>query len=511
MKKIKYLLFIFPLLLIFNSQVKADTLENYGVMSVSSDIYIQQNQVNINNTLNGAIISVPSNTIPIIQFYPSLQGDPYTFSSSLKGTRLSLTATICTTGNIRLLRVNYSSGTFPYGDLKLVTSSSSKISTCTINGNSADLIQLKAILSIENYSTDEDRGIDLAEGYTKFEYNAATYSSLWRMDTFKIDLYNETNSQNDTIINQNEQMIQKQQETKEKLDDIKAKGEEIKDSIKDGFENCRDSYNLFNNTITSYNASGITTNFNNNTYTLNGTVTKTYAELTTSNTPLSLEIGTYTISIDNPKPFKVHLKGVYKDDTIFEYAIPLNSKSRTFTLQKETKRAYIYISGLSIGQVFNNVQFKFQLQKGSIATSIEPYGEKVCSNRIDDTNKKLDEMNDTLNNDDVNGANGKGAEFFNNFENNDYGLSDIITIPLNLIKSCTTTNCQVLTLTIPFVNKTLTLPCMTEIYREYFGSFLTVYQTITFGIVAYWVSVQIYAMVKGFKDPNNDKIEVVDL
>ena len=144
--------------------------------------------------------------------------------------------------------------------------------------------------------------------------------------------------------------------------------------------------NLFNNiSTTPYIASGITTNFSNNTYTLNGTATKTYAELTTSSTPLSLKNGTYTISIDNPTPFKVHLKGVYKDDTIFEYAIQSNSISKTFTLQKETKRAYIYISGLSIGQVLNDVQFKFQLEKGSVATEIVPYGcirETICGKNL---------------------------------------------------------------------------------------------------------------------------------
>lgn len=353
MKKIKFLIFILPLFLIFTSQVKADTFEDYGVMSVTTDIWVQGNQVNVNNTLNGAVINVPSNTIPYIQFYPSLQGDPYTFSSALKGQRLSLTATVCTTGNINLLRVNYSSGTFPYGDLKLVTSSSTKVSSCTINGYTGDLIQLKAVLSIESFTTDEDRGVDLAEGYTKFEYNKASYVSLWRMDTFSVDLYNETNSQNDTIINQNntiinqnEQMIQQQQETNDKLDE---------------------------------------------------------------------------------------------------------------------------------------------------------------------TNKELGELNDNITNDDISGAEDSASSFFDNFEDNDFGLSDIITIPLDLISSITSKSCNVLTLNIPFVNKTLTLPCMNSIYEEYFGSFLSIYQTITFGIIAYWVCVQIYAMVKGFKNPDKDEIEVLDL
>ena len=132
-------------------------------------------------------------------------------------------------------------------------------------------------------------------------------------------------------------------------------------------------------------------------------------------------------------------------------------------------------------------------------------------NNQNETNEKLDEINNTLNNDNVNGANGKGAEFFNDFNNNNHGLSGIITIPLNLITSITSTQCQTLSLTLPFVNQSFNLPCMTTIYQQHFSSFLSVYQTITFGIVAYWIAVQIYALVKGFKDPENDKIEVVDL
>ena len=101
--------------------------------------------------------------------------------------------------------------------------------------------------------------------------------------------------------------------------------------------------------------------------------------------------------------------------------------------------------------------------------------------------------------------------FFNNFEDNDYGLSDIITLPLQFIQNLTSNTCQNLVLPLPFVNQNLTLPCMNSIYQEYFGSFFTMYQAITTGLIGYWVAVRIYALVKGFKDPEDDKIEVMDL
>lgn len=101
--------------------------------------------------------------------------------------------------------------------------------------------------------------------------------------------------------------------------------------------------------------------------------------------------------------------------------------------------------------------------------------------------------------------------FFSGFDNDTHGLTSIITAPLQLIGSITSSTCSPLGISIPFVEQTAYLPCMSNIYQTYFGEFFKLYQTITFGIVSYWVCVNIYAMVKGFKDPDSDRIEVLDL
>lgn len=111
---------------------------------------------------------------------------------------------------------------------------------------------------------------------------------------------------------------------------------------------------------------------------------------------------------------------------------------------------------------------------------------------------------DTVNTDSAGG-------FFEDFEDNDFGLSDIITLPLNFIKSLTSNTCEPLTLPLPFVNQNLSLPCMSEIYSQYFGAFFSIYQAVTTGLIGYWVAVRIFGLVKGFKDPEDDKIEVMDL
>lgn len=128
------------------------------------------------------------------------------------------------------------------------------------------------------------------------------------------------------------------------------------------------------------------------------------------------------------------------------------------------------------------------------------------------TNEELKKTNDTLTDDDVSDSTNKANEFFSGFTTDTFGLTSIITAPLTLIGSITSSTCSPLGLKVPFVeNKTLNLPCMSSIYQQHFGSFLTIYQTITFGIIAYWVCVRIFALVKDFKNPDTDKVEVLDL
>lgn len=101
--------------------------------------------------------------------------------------------------------------------------------------------------------------------------------------------------------------------------------------------------------------------------------------------------------------------------------------------------------------------------------------------------------------------------FFDDFDDGgDYGLSDIIIMPLNTIKNITNSTCTPLKFPLPFVNQEMELPCMTDIYSQ-FGPILAIYQTITFGMIAYWVCVNLYGMVRNFKNPDSDEIEVVDL
>ena len=137
---------------------------------------------------------------------------------------------------------------------------------------------------------------------------------------------------------------------------------------------------------------------------------------------------------------------------------------------------------------------------------------KVCKNGNQATTDAINGLDDTLNDDDTSGATSEASEFFSSFDTETFGLTSIITAPLNLIRSVLSSTCTDLQLPLPYLdNKKLTLPCMSTIYSQFFGPFFTIYQTITYGIIAYWVCVRIFNQVKDFKNPEHDEIEVLDL
>lgn len=107
------------------------------------------------------------------------------------------------------------------------------------------------------------------------------------------------------------------------------------------------------------------------------------------------------------------------------------------------------------------------------------------------------------------------SNIFTNFTNDDFGLSSIITAPLPLIQSLGTATCTPLNLPLGGFtgrhDQTLTLPCMTPLYQNWFGDFFTLYQTITTGFIAYWVGLAFFNQIKQLKDPDYDKIEVINL
>lgn len=153
----------------------------------------------------------------------------------------------------------------------------------------------------------------------------------------------------------------------------------------------------------------------------------------------------------------------------------------------------------------------------SVQNSVNQVQQEVqgTTNAIDNQTQQQqanhEETMDTITDSNTSESTNSASSFFSNFNTNTHGLTGIITAPLTAIQSLSSKTCSPLVLPLPFVNENLTLPCMRTIYDSYFGDFMRIYDIITLGIISYWVMVRIFAMVKDFKNPEHDEIEVVDL
>ena len=143
----------------------------------------------------------------------------------------------------------------------------------------------------------------------------------------------------------------------------------------------------------------------------------------------------------------------------------------------------------------NATYFRFSIHKNNNRPTFE-----YCENG----NQAL---TDTIQDDSIDDK----TSFFTDFNNDTHGLTGIITLPLTTIQSLANTSCVSLSIPIPYTNEHINLPCMTEVYQTYIPSVFSIWQVVSFGIISYLICLDIFKIVKGFKDPNEDKIEVMDL
>lgn len=100
---------------------------------------------------------------------------------------------------------------------------------------------------------------------------------------------------------------------------------------------------------------------------------------------------------------------------------------------------------------------------------------------------------------------------FVSFQTDNHGLVSVIAAPIGALHTLTVSTCSPIVLPLPFVNRNITLPCYYSLYQSHFGVAFTLYQTIAFGLVSYYVIVGLLHTMKDFKDPKKDQIEVLKL
>ena len=299
---------------------------------------------------------------------------------------------------------------------------------------------------------------------------------------------NATNNTNNIINNNNsntESIINSNKETQE--------------IIKDQFNTCRDSSNLFDE-----NKYFSMLNNENGVYT--GAASLPYVTYDSSKGGLGLifEPNTsYTISFVAKNSsfvgntFSVAIR--YSDDTTDKLMVSTTDfKTYKFVTDKTKSISMIFFT------YYNNDKFsikEFIISKTSNFTSYEPYGEQICTN-------KLDEANETSK-----GIFGKLKDLFNWLTNKDDAdvssagdtagwlppgpIDSIINLPLTMltnINSSLNKTCSPLEVNLPYVNKSVEIPCLNTIFNQITGlnSFWTWVGLISSVLILYRYLIELY-------------------
>lgn len=122
----------------------------------------------------------------------------------------------------------------------------------------------------------------------------------------------------------------------------------------------------------------------------------------------------------------------------------------------------------------------------------------------------VDKTNDTLNDDDTSEADSKINGFFNDFTDNSHGLSSIVTAPLNAVNSMLTTTCTAPSAT--YKGSTFSLPCGSILWEQEGASALKTFINLIYGgLICYGIVKSLFKDVNDLKNPENDKVEVMNL
>lgn len=327
-------------------------------------------------------------------------------------------------------------------------------------------------------------------------------SSNISQDTINSSLNNQTNEINNSISNSENNIKDSISSSEDNIkDSLKETEDNIKNGIKDGFENCRDSYNILSFTPKTVTSRGITFTINSDgSILIKGKNDGTGNSVVWINNGINLETGVtyYSLKFPMSNIFLTSQNGnIYR--TFSSSNVNSNSVPTTGTY-----KFYLEISKNSTRE-FNDVVYPI-LSKNLI-TKFEKYGEQVCKNRIDDTNDKLNDLNDNITNSDVDDS--QASSFFDSFTTTDHGgISGIITAPLVAIKKMLDKNCSPLSAT--YKGKEISLPCGYDFWSKMPAIQEFINLTLG-GILCYNIIRKLYKLIENMKNPDDDRVEVMKL
>ena len=133
------------------------------------------------------------------------------------------------------------------------------------------------------------------------------------------------------------------------------------------------------------------------------------------------------------------------------------------------------------------------------------------SSTLNEINTNVTNISDNLNDSSIDSSSANNLTNNSAFQDNN-GLDAIIKAPLIFIQSLTSSTCSSISLTIPYIDANVSLPCMSTIYNKALGQQLVnLIALVINGVVLYRYCLKILELVHNAKNPNKDELEVLDL
>lgn len=146
--------------------------------------------------------------------------------------------------------------------------------------------------------------------------------------------------------------------------------------------------------------------------------------------------------------------------------------------------------------------------RGSIQVTTEKpvYAIERCTNGQQAVTDSITGLDDTINDSDID--NSDAVDFFSNFNDNTHGLSGIISAPLVAINSMLDNQCTPQTAT--WKGQTISIDCGYDFWNRLstFKQFLNVALD---GLICYRILVKLFKLIESIKNPEDDRVEVMDL
>lgn len=164
---------------------------------------------------------------------------------------------------------------------------------------------------------------------------------------------------------------------------------------------------------------------------------------------------------------------------------------------------------LSINSNLTEINKSLRDKVGDIDQSIKDQTEQQHKDS-QATQDKIQEATDTITDSNTDDASSSAGGFFNDFDDESHGLSGIVSAPLSLIQKFSSNSCT--PVSIPILGKSAALPCGNTFFNQPgVTDFVNVFNIICGSLIAYGAFCGIRKKVEDFKDPDNSKVEVLDL